>query len=79
MLASDAVLANGAKRPAAQFFRLDVVSFEPELLQFEMILGLVVVRFEYFVQIAKVALVEVDDCFCLHYCLLLLELIAFGQ
>ena len=79
MLPPDAILANGAKCATAQLFRFDVVRLEPQLLQFEMILGLVIVRFEYFVQIAKVALVKVDDCLRLHYCLLLLELLAFWQ
>ena len=79
MLPPDAILANGAKCATAQFFRFDVVRLEPQLLQFEMILGLVIVRFEYFVQIAKVALVKVDDRLRLHYCLLLLELLAFRQ
>jgi len=58
----DAVFPDGAERSSAQFFRLDVVTFEPERLEFGMVVRREVVRFQQTVEFFEVAAMERHDC-----------------
>ena len=66
------VLSHRAQSSSSQFFRLNVMRLEPQLLQLQMVFGGKVVRFEHFVELAKVSSVEEDDRLRLEHRFMLL-------
>lgn len=78
-LATDPVLANGAQRPTAQFFSLDVVRFQPKRLQFGMIVWGKLMALQYPIQFFEIAAVEGDNCFRFEDTFVFMEFITGGQ
>jgi len=75
----DAVFPDGAERSSAQFFRLDVVTFEPERLEFGMVVRREVVRFQQTVEFFEVAAMERHDCLRFEHALVLVQVLAGRQ
>ena len=78
-LASDAVLPDGAERPASQLFSLDVVSAKPQGLQLGVIMRREDVRLEQLVEFFELSAVERDHRLGLEHAFVLVQVLARRQ
>lgn len=75
-LSPDAVLPHGAERAASQLLRLDVVRFEPQLLQLRVVVRRELVALQDLVELSEVAPVESDHGFRFEDALIFVEVFA---
>lgn len=75
-LSPDAVLPYGAERAAAQLLRLDVVRFEPQLLQLRMVVRRELVALQDLVELSEVAPVESNHGFRFEDALIFVKVLA---
>lgn len=73
------IFAHGTQGSAAKFLGLHVVRFQPQLLQFGVIVRRELVALQYLVELAEVAAVEGDHRLGLEHALVLVQVIAGGQ
>lgn len=75
-LSPDAVLPHGAERTASQLLRLDVVRFQPQLLQLRVVVRRKLVALQDLVELSEVPPMEGDHGFRLEYALIFVEVFA---
>lgn len=78
-LSPDAVLPHGAQRTAPQLLRLDVVRFQPQLLQLGVVVRRELVALQDLVELSEVPSVECDYGFRFEDALILVEVLACRQ
>ena len=74
-LPPDAILADCPQRPTPQLLGLNVVRFEPERLQFGVVVGRKNVRLEQLIEFFELSAVERDDRLRLEHTLVLVEVL----
>lgn len=72
---ADPILPHGSKRSAAQFFRLHVVRFQPQLLQLGMVVRGKLVALQDLIELSEVPSVEGDHRLCFQYTFILVEVV----
>ena len=75
-LSPDAVLPHGAERAASQLLRLDVVRFEPQLLQLRVVVRRELVALQDLVELSEVPAVEGDHGFRFEDALVFVKVLA---
>lgn len=75
-LSPDAVLPHGAERAASQLLRLDVVRFQPQLLQLRVVVRRKLVTLEDLVELSEVPPVEGDHGFRFEDALIFVKVLA---
>lgn len=78
-LSSDAVLPNSPERAATELFCLDVMRFEPQLLEFRMVVRRELVALENLIKLSEISSVKSDHGFCFEHTLVLVEMFAGRQ
>lgn len=78
-LSPDAVLPHGAERAAPQLLRLDVVRFQPQLLQLGVVVWRELVTLQDLVELSEVPSVEGDHSFRFEDALILVKVLARRQ
>lgn len=78
-LSSDAILSYGAEWTTPQLFRLDVVRFQPKLLQFRVVVRRKLVALQDLVELSEVAPVESNHGFCFEDAFVFVEVLARRQ
>lgn len=78
-LSTHSVLAYSSKRPAAQLLCFDVVRFEPQLLQFRVVVRRELVALEDFIKLSEVSSVEGDHGLGFEHALVFVEVFAGRQ
>jgi len=78
-LSSDAVFPNSPKRAAPELLSLDIMRFEPQLLQFRMVVRRELVALENLIKLSEISPMKSDHSFRFEHTLVLVEMFASRQ